>query len=63
MSPSAKQQAIDIIEALPQDAGAEEVNFLTKVWRGLSQIEDGRVVSHEEAIRRLKARRPGGSFP
>ena len=57
MSANAKQQAIEIIETLPQDASIEEVMeklyFLTKVRRGLSQIEEGRVVSHEEARRRL----------
>jgi predicted transcriptional regulator len=67
MSRNAKQQAIDIIETLPQDASIEQVMeklyFLTKVQRALSQIEDGRVVSHEEATARVRARRRGGSFP
>jgi predicted transcriptional regulator len=57
MSRSAKQQALDVIEALPQDASFEEVMeelcFLSKVRRGLLQIEEGRVVSHEKAKRRL----------
>ena len=57
MSRGAKQQALDVIEALPQDASFEEVMeelcFLSKVRRGLLQIEEGRVVSHEKAKRRL----------
>jgi predicted transcriptional regulator len=57
MSRSAKQQALDVIEALPQDASFDEVMeelcFLSKVRRGLLQIEEGRVVSHEKAKRRL----------
>lgn len=57
MSTNAKQQAIEIIERLPQDVSIEEVMeklyFLTKVRRGLAQIESGQVVSHEEARRRL----------
>jgi predicted transcriptional regulator len=67
MSRGAKQQAIDIIETIPEDASIEEVMetlyLLTKVRRGLAQIEDGRVVSHDEATRRLRAMRLGGSFP
>jgi predicted transcriptional regulator len=57
MPRGAKQQALDVIEALPQDASFEEVMeelcFLSKVRRGLLQIEEGRVVSHEKAKRRL----------
>ena len=57
MSTNVKQQAIEVIERLPQDASIEEVMeelyFLTKVQRGLSQIEAGRVVPHEEVKRRL----------
>jgi predicted transcriptional regulator len=57
MAANAKQQAIEIIERLPQDASIEEVMenlyFLTKVRRGLAQIDAGQVVSHEEAKRRL----------
>jgi predicted transcriptional regulator len=57
MSTSVKQQAIEVIERLPQDASIEQVMeelyFLTKVRRGLSQIEAGQVVSDEEAKRRF----------
>ncbi|MBD0319790.1 MAG: hypothetical protein ICV87_05620 [Gemmatimonadetes bacterium] len=67
MSRSAKQQAIEMIEMLPHDASIEEMMeklyLLAKVQRGLAQIEDGRVVSHDEATRRLGAMRLGGSFP
>lgn len=57
MSTNVKQQAIALIERLPQDASIEQVMeelyFLTKVRRGLSQIEAGQVVSHEEVKRRV----------
>jgi len=58
MSTSHKEQAIRAIEDLPPEAGLDQVterlHFLHKVERGLRQIETGRVVTHEEARRRLK---------
>ncbi|MBN1341417.1 MAG: hypothetical protein JXQ73_01990 [Phycisphaerae bacterium] len=52
-----KQQAIEAIERLPDNATfediMEELYFRGKVERGLKDIERGRVVSHEEAKRRL----------
>ena len=57
MPTNAKQQAIEMIERLPQDASMEDVmrqlHLLTKVQRGLSQIEAGQVIEHDEAKRRL----------
>lgn len=58
MAASVKEQAIRAIEELPADVTLDEVMerlyFLQKVERGLQEIEAGRVVSHEEARRRLK---------
>ncbi|HEX8209277.1 MAG TPA: hypothetical protein VF584_03740 [Longimicrobium sp.] len=46
-----------MIQRLPQDASMEDVmrqlHLLTKVQRGLSQIEAGQVIEHDEAKRRL----------
>ena len=57
MPRNAKQQAIEMIQRLPQDAGMEDVMqqlyLLTNVQRGLSQIEAGQVIEHDEAKRRL----------
>ena len=57
MPRNAKQQAIEMIQRLPQDASMEDVmrqiHPLTKVQRGLSQIEARQVIERDEAKRRL----------
>lgn len=57
MTNGVKQQAIEAIEQLPDDAGLDEVMerlyFLHKVERGIRQVEAGQVVSHDEVKRRL----------
>jgi hypothetical protein len=54
---NAKQQAIEMIQRLPHDASMEDVMqqlyLLTKARRGVSQIEAGQVIEHDEAKRRL----------
>jgi len=54
---TAKQQAIQAIEGLPDSATLEDIMadlyFRQKVDRGLKDLQEGRVVSHEEAKRRL----------
>lgn len=54
---TAKQRAIKTISRLPPRATLEdimeELYFRAKVERGLRDIEQGRVVSHEEIKRRL----------
>jgi predicted transcriptional regulator len=54
---TAKQSAIELIENLPDDSSYEDIMerlyFLQKVEAGLKDIEDGRVVSHEEVKKRL----------
>lgn len=55
--PTAKQRIIDAVQQLPADVTPEEaierLVFLAKVERGLRDVGAGRVVSHEEAKRRL----------
>ena len=52
-----KQIARDVIDRLPDDASLEDIMqalyFREMVERGLEDIAAGRVVSHEEAKRRL----------
>ena len=54
---NAKQSAIEIIENLPDDSSYEDIMerlfFLQKVEAGLKDIDDGKVVSHEEVKKRL----------
>ena len=42
------------------DRLAEERAFVTAVAEGLADVEDGRLVSHEEALRRLAVTRGDG---
>lgn len=57
MQTSVKQQAIDVIKRLPDDATIEQVmeqlSFLARVRRGLEDIDAARVVPHAEAKRRF----------
>ena len=54
---TAKQSAIKVIEQLPDEASYEDIMdrllFMQKVEAGLEDIREGRVVSHEEAKKRL----------
>lgn len=57
--PSAKSMLREIIEAQPDDASYEEIlrelAFERMVERGLADVRAGRCVSHEEALRRIRA--------
>jgi hypothetical protein len=57
MTATLREQAIELIQQLPAEASVEEMMeklyFLSKVERGLRQIDAGQVVSHEEAKRRF----------
>jgi predicted transcriptional regulator len=57
MSATSRERAIELIQQLPPEASVEEMMeklyFLSKVERGLRQIDAGQVVSHEEAKRRF----------
>lgn len=56
-APSVKQRVIDALEQLPADASFEDVMervyFLSKVQRGLEQLDRGEVVEHDEVKRRF----------
>jgi predicted transcriptional regulator len=52
-----KQQVIEALEQLPADASFEDamerIYFLSKVQRGLEQLDRGEVVDHDEVKRRF----------
>lgn len=52
-----RDRAVELIQKLPPEASLDEISdqlhFLAKADRGVRQIEDGQVVSHEEAKRRF----------
>jgi len=54
---SAKDMAIEAIQALPAEADLEQVMdrlfFVLKVERGLDALKAGNTVAHEEIIKRL----------
>ena len=54
---NAKRNAIEVIQRLPDESSYEDIVerllFLQKVEAGLEDIREGRVVSHDEAKRRL----------
>lgn len=55
--PAVKQQAIELIQALPEDCTFDDIHYhlyvRQKVERGIADIDAGRVVSQEEAERRV----------
>ena len=55
---TAKEQVQKILETLPDDASLEDIQYhiyvRQKVEQGLADGEAGRVVSHEEAMKRLE---------
>jgi predicted transcriptional regulator len=52
-----KDEAIRLIQSLPDDCSIEEIQYhlyvIQKVEKGLSDIDAGRVISQEEAERRV----------
>lgn len=52
-----KDQAIQIINALPEDCNYDDIQYHLYLWnkiqRGEREIEEGKTVPHEEAKRRL----------
>jgi predicted transcriptional regulator len=52
-----KERAIETIQRLPESATLEDIvaglYFRQKVDRGLEDVQQGRVVSHEQAKQRL----------
>ncbi|MCE5268838.1 MAG: hypothetical protein LLG00_13235 [Planctomycetaceae bacterium] len=57
MQATIKQNVIEMIERLPDDASVEdimaELYFRQKVGEGLRQLDAGEGIEHEEARRRL----------
>jgi hypothetical protein len=57
MQPTVKQNVLEMIERLPDDASVEdimaELYFRQKVDEGLRQLDAGEGIEHEEARRRL----------
>ena len=56
---SVKQEVIKLIKTLPDGVGYDkimaEIYFRQKVDKSLKQIEQGKVVSHEQAKRRISS--------
>lgn len=55
---SVKEQAIELIRSLPDDCTLEDIQYhlyvRTKVERGIRAIDEGRVVTQEEAEKKVK---------
>lgn len=60
MTPTTRDQVLEVIKRLPAETSVEEamerLYFLAEIETGLRQVEAGQVVSHEEAKRRLLGR-------
>ena len=56
MSP-VKEKAIQMIQSLPDDSTYEDIQYhlfvLEKVAKGMKAIEEGRVISHKEAKKKV----------
>jgi predicted transcriptional regulator len=54
---SAKDEAREVIETLPEDASFEDIQYhlyvRQKIQRGLEAAKDARTIPHEEAVRRM----------
>lgn len=54
---TAKEQVQQILEALPDDASLEDIQYhiyvRQKIEQGLADADAGRVVTHDEAMKRL----------
>jgi len=57
---SAKEQVMAVLARLPDDCTVEDVLYelyvLDRVEQGMQAVEEGRVVSHDEAMARLLGR-------
>lgn len=55
---SVKEQIIELIKALPEDSTLEDIHYhlyvCEKVERGLKAIDEGRLVSQEDAEKRVQ---------
>ena len=57
MTPTTRDRVLEVIQKLPSDTSVEEamerLYFLADIEAGLKQVEQGQVLSHEEARWRL----------
>ena len=55
--PTVKEEVIRMISSLPDEADYNEIMaeiyFKQKVDKSLKQIEEGKIIPHEEAVKRL----------
>ena len=55
---TAKDQVRELLEVLPEDASYEDIQYhiyvRQQIERGLADAEAGRVVSHDEVMKRLE---------
>jgi len=53
-----REKALETIKDFPTEFEVEELIekliFIDKVEKGLNQVKEGKTVSHEEAVRRLR---------
>ena len=60
MTPTTRDQVLEVIKTLPPETSVEEamerLYFLANIEAGLRQVETGQVLSHEEVKRRLLGR-------
>lgn len=56
MTPTTRERVLEVIKSLPAETSVEEamerLYFLADIEAGLRQVEQGQVISHEEAKRR-----------
>ena len=54
---TAKDEVRELLENLPDDASLEEIQYHLyvhqKIHKGLEAAEEGRTITHEEAVRRM----------
>jgi predicted transcriptional regulator len=54
---TAKQHVKSVLENLPEDASFEDIQYhiyvRQKIEQGLADVDAGRVIPHEEVVRRL----------
>lgn len=57
-STSAKQEALEAIQRLPDNVDFEEIVYrlyvLNKIHQGMKDIEEGHTISHEELLREIE---------
>jgi predicted transcriptional regulator len=54
---TAKDEVRELLENLPDEASLEDIQYhlyaRQKIQRGLEAAEEGRTITHEEAVRRM----------